>query len=117
MSSVSPPRYFVWKQRCVFQRWSRAVCRCVFGKCHCTHGSMNNLPNEKVFSSINLPILSFSALNSEMGAICPVVSEDVFGDITFLPPGTVTMSTYSGSISPAGSFYGKGALVLPLLHK
>ncbi len=78
---------------------------------------MNNLPYEKLFSSINLPILSFSALNSEMGAVCPVVSEDVFGDITFLPPGTVTMSTYSGSISPAGSSYGKGALFLPLLHK
>ena len=78
---------------------------------------MNNLPNEKLLSSIKLPILSLNALNSEMGVICPVVSEDVFGDINFLPPGTVTMSTYSGSISPAGSLYGKGALFLPLLHK
>ena len=83
------------------------ISRCVFGKCHCTHGSMNNIPAEKI-GDIELPVVSVNALNSEMGQTCPVVSKDFFGRLAFLPPGTITMTTYNGSISPAGSFYGAG---------
>ena len=83
------------------------ISRCVFGKCHCTHGSMNNIPAEKM-GDIELPVVSVNALNSEMGQTCPVVAKDFFGRVSFLPPGTITMSTYNGSISPAGSFYGAG---------
>jgi hypothetical protein len=65
---------------------------------------MNNIPAEKVGAS-ELSRLSLNALNSEMGASCPVVSRP---NQPLLPPGIITMTAYNGSISPAGSFYGTG---------
>jgi hypothetical protein len=85
----------------------RFVFRCLFGKCHCSDGSMNNIPAERIGAS-DIAIISLNALNSEMGAVCPVVTKDLFDDVAFLPPGTITMTTYNGTISPAGSLYGTG---------
>jgi hypothetical protein len=65
---------------------------------------MNNIPVEKVGAS-ELSRLSLNALNSEMGATCPVVTRPYH---PFLPSGTIIMNTYNGSISPAGTFYGTG---------
>ncbi len=67
---------------------------CVFGKCHCSHGSMNNLPE-----NFGLPFEN--ALNSEMGATCP--------NVAVLPANSsITMTTYNGTVTPAGTSYGKG---------
>jgi hypothetical protein len=61
---------------------------------------MNNLPA--------YPLLSLNSLNSEMGSTCPVVFVE-YGETNFLPPGTITMTTYNGTLSPAGDLYGRGA--------
>ena len=71
---------------------------------------MNNIPAETIGAN-DFSIISLNALNSEMGAVCPVVTKDWFDDVAFFPPGTITMTTYKGSISPAGSLYGTGDAV------
>lgn len=72
---------------------------------------MNNLPAETMGAS-DFSIFSLNALNSEMGAVCPVITKDGHdGDVAFFPPGTITMTTYNGIISPAGSLYGTGDAV------
>ena len=71
---------------------------------------MNNLPADKL-PGIEYPIVSLNALNSEMGAVCPLVT-DLSGEVSFLPSGgTVTMTTYNGSISPAVQLYGIGEAI------
>ena len=71
---------------------------------------MNNFPVEKLSTS-DFSVFSFNALNSEMGAVCPVVTKKISGEVVFFPPGTITMTTYNGSISPAGNLYGIGEAV------
>jgi hypothetical protein len=65
---------------------------------------MNNLPVDGSMGS--LPLIN--ALNSEMGATCPVTGSGSAGNLALLPPGTITMTTYNGTLSPAGSLYGNG---------
>ena len=86
-SSLSPP----------YVQLSQRAHRCIFGACHCKHGSINNLPTAS-------PLLSFNALNSEMGATCPIVTDPSM----LMPQATVTMTTYNGTLSPAGGLYGIG---------
>jgi hypothetical protein len=71
---------------------------------------MNNVPAEKLGTS-DFSVFSFNALNSEMGAVCPVVTRNTWGEVVFFPPGTITMTTYNGSICPAGNLYGTGEAV------
>lgn len=103
--SISASRLSV----CWDRIYSHFVFRCLFGKCHCADGSMNNIPAETMGAS-DFSIISLNALNSEMGAVCPVIAKDG-DDVAFFPPGTITMTTYNGTISPAGSLYGTGDAV------